>query len=33
VAREFGLTRWRPERGESTGGFIVAFTGAMAQRL
>jgi hypothetical protein len=33
MAREFGLARWQPERGESTGGFVVAFTGATAQRL
>jgi hypothetical protein len=33
VAPEFSMARWRPERGESTGGLIVAFTGATAQEL
>jgi hypothetical protein len=33
VAREFEMARWRPERGENTGGLVVTFTGATVQRF
>jgi hypothetical protein len=33
VAPEFSMARWQSERGEDTGGLVVAFTDAMAQRF